>query len=888
MKKWLLIFCLCCNIPFLSAQIFTGRVVNVTTGKPLEMVSISLLQADSLTVSFAMTDRNGHFSVTVPNGKKVKFLCITCMGYAPKWVSTLNYNKDSEVRLQPKDIIIKEVKFVSKRLKLDGDTLTYSVNGFSMPQDRTIGDVLKKLPGIEVANDGRIKYQGKAINKFYIEGLNLLEGRYNLATNNLSAKAVKEIQVLENHQAIAALRGKSFSENAAINLVLEDKAKAHFIGTVNVGLGVEEQKGKMLWDNRLLGMLFNAHIQNLSMYKNNNTGIDIGEELKVLTIDQIDQTNQMRTMSQEHDILSPISVGSPDLDQQRYYFNDSHLFTVNNLWRLKKGHDLRIQASYLHDREKQDGSSVSTYFLPGQTLTIDESVHAIHSKDEIEGELTYNINNKKIFLKNSLKWQVRFGDNNGWMQTNGKAVNQTTDLDKQVLTNDFQLIRNFGKNVFHLSSMNMYSNLPQHLIVTPGQYAGSLNGGEEYNSMQQDLRLRSFGSYTYTSFLHKLFGMYIEYRAGLKIKDQSLHSMFNTSGSLFPEASRDSFLNRSHFTETNLYIVPSLSYQNYSFKGNVSITATMANLYQCSRTVTNYKGDENHLLFEPAINLEYIFSALWKINGNFTYNHNYSDIYDLYPGYIFTSYRSSYAHGNDLSLRKSMDFHGGINFKNPIKGSFFNLSGYYTPEHRNMLLSSRFNGILQQTVSIKQGVNSERFGVNADYSKSFSFCKTIIRLSGNYSGTEDTQLWSGALTKFRSDNINSSVTLFMQPCRYINWEAVSSYLYSAMETLEPEKKEYSPVRSFHHKLTLNVIPSDKWQIKWRNEFYHSTDKGLKSSFFSDLSLSYLFKNSELQFSSMNLFNNNEYQLRNIGSLSESVSMNTLRPRQFIVKYLFNF
>lgn len=885
MRKLLFIFFQCYNILFLSAQTFKGKVTNEVTNTPLDMVSVSLLQADSLTVSFAMTDHNGHFSVTAPLGKKGKYLCFTYMGYAPKWVPVQNYNEGGEVRLQPKDIIIKEVKFVSKRLKQEGDTLTYSVSGFRMPQDRTIGDVLKKLPGIEVANDGQIKYQGKAINKFYIEGMNLLEGKYNLATNNLSAKAVKDVQVLENHQAITALRGNSFSENAALNLVLEDKAKARILGTVDAGAGVEDQSGDLLWDNRLLGMLFNARVQNLSMYKNNNTGVDVGQELKVLTIENI---NQLKVMSQEHEILSPISVGSPDLNQQRYYFNDAHLFSINNLWRIKKNNDLRIQASYLHNREKQNGSSVNTYYLPDRTLIIDESVHAIHAKDEIEGELTYNINNKKLFLKNALKLQVRFGDNEGWMQTNSKAMNQSTDLDRQVLTNDFQLIRNFGKNVFRFFSMNMYSNIPQHLSVAPSPYADWLNGGKEYNFMQQDLRLRSFASHTYTSFQHKLFGMYIEYRTGLKVKDQSLHSILNTSGSDFPETSRDSFLNRSHFTEFDLYVTPSLSYQNYSFKGKVEVATTIANLYQHNNTVNKYRGNENHLLFEPNVFLEYVITALWKINGSFNYRHSYSDIYNIYPGYVFTSYRNVSANGSDLTLHKSMNINGSINFKNPVKGFFFDLSGYYTHEHRNMLTSSRFNGILQQTVNVKQNVESERFGVNATYSKSFSFWKTLLRLNTSYNGSEDTRLWSEILTRFRSDNINSSASLFMQPCHFINWEASSDYLYSTMKTVKPEKKGYSPVRSFHHKLALNVIPSDKWQFKWLSEYYHITDKGLKKSLFSDLSLSYLFKESELQFSAMNIFNNDEYQRRNIGSLSQSVNLNKLRPRQFVIKYLFNF
>jgi hypothetical protein len=84
------------------------------------------------------------------------------------------------------------------------------VNSFSKEQDRSIGDVLKRMPGIEVLPDGKILYQGKAINKYYIEGLDLLEGKYNLANDNLPYQEVSQVQILENHQPIKTLDSLQF------------------------------------------------------------------------------------------------------------------------------------------------------------------------------------------------------------------------------------------------------------------------------------------------------------------------------------------------------------------------------------------------------------------------------------------------------------------------------------------------------------------------------------------------------------------------------------------------------------------------------------------------------------------------------------------------------
>jgi len=67
------------------------------------------------------------------------------------------------------------------------------------------------MPRIEVLDDGKILYQGKPINKYYIEGLDLPEGKYNLAIKNLPHKEVTKVQVLENHQPIKVLDSLVYS-----------------------------------------------------------------------------------------------------------------------------------------------------------------------------------------------------------------------------------------------------------------------------------------------------------------------------------------------------------------------------------------------------------------------------------------------------------------------------------------------------------------------------------------------------------------------------------------------------------------------------------------------------------------------------------------------------
>src|SRR5690554_4852077 len=156
-----------------------------------------------------------------------------------------------------------------------GDTINYSVLSFIDETDRSIGDVLKKLPGVQVLSSGKILYQNKEISKFYVEGLDLLQGKYGVATNNIDAQQVATVQVLENHQPIKALKDMEVPENAAINLRLKQSALGAFFVTAQAGIGLPP----LLLSNELIGMRFTRTQQNMLVYKGDNTGRDISKEL---------------------------------------------------------------------------------------------------------------------------------------------------------------------------------------------------------------------------------------------------------------------------------------------------------------------------------------------------------------------------------------------------------------------------------------------------------------------------------------------------------------------------------------------------------------------------------------------------------------------------------
>ena len=178
------------------------------------------------------------------------------------------------VLLTPEATGIREVTIRAPRLSFRGDTVSYNVSRFTEAQDRSIADVLRKMPGIEVAKSGEIRYNGQPINNFYIEGLDMLDGRYGQATNNIAPQDVASVEVMENHQPIKALKDIVFSDRAAINLRLKPHAKARWTGTLRGSGGWSPA----LWNGALFAMRIGARGSRWSTSKPTTRGKTLGRD----------------------------------------------------------------------------------------------------------------------------------------------------------------------------------------------------------------------------------------------------------------------------------------------------------------------------------------------------------------------------------------------------------------------------------------------------------------------------------------------------------------------------------------------------------------------------------------------------------------------------------
>lgn len=435
MKRLALACLMACLAVMAAAQIrVTGHVTDSQSGKPLAKVIVSARDKDNKTKSFVQTKADGTYMLTATSNPAT--LHFSIIGYKKKTIPFVSGQTEYHVTLEQSAIELREVKIKSQKIRQRGDTLVYSVASFAKEGDRSIGDVLKKMPGIQVAEDGKVSYNGMPINKFYIEGKDLLQGKYGLATKGVEHKDVSSVEVMTNHQPVKALKNLSESEQAAINLKLKDGSKSHLITIINAALGTPA-----LWNGNLTAMMFSKQWQMISTYKTNNTGEDLQRDIRE-HIDILDKKSQTYS---ETDYLALPAGKQSELEKQRTLFNKTHLLSTNWIFGIGRDATLDAQVSYLTDRQHNEYESKTEYYQSTGSRMIEDRLHSKAGIERLAAKMTIEVNRDSDYLNNVLRTDL--GWDGGDVLTGGTYnATQHLYLPRHQLSNSLEYIHRKGKN----------------------------------------------------------------------------------------------------------------------------------------------------------------------------------------------------------------------------------------------------------------------------------------------------------------------------------------------------------------------------------------------------------------------------------------------------------
>ncbi|HKG05905.1 MAG TPA: hypothetical protein VKB19_05570, partial [Pedobacter sp.] len=682
MRIWLILF-LSYYVAIVQGQtVITGTAKSADDSKPLAGLSITIKpKASANLLTYALTDHKGSYQLTFKSPADSVVITLSGLNVKKQVAIYANKSRSLHFSVTHEDIVLKEVKVKPPAIRRLDDTLNYAVDHFTGKNDRTIGEVLRKMPGIKIADDGSISYNDKAINRFYIDDHDLLQGRYNLATNNLEAKDVETVQVLENHQPIKALKDKDFSEQAAINLKLKDNAKNVLTANTQVGAGV----APVLWNNELFAMFFGKGKQFMGTYKGNNTGDDSAGDLNNFYVGGWNFGFPV--------CLGIQSPSGPGVGRKRYLLNRDNAVSLNGLRAYGKDYKLTANVSYASDHQQKDSYSRAENYLPGDsTLVIEERMKATERFHYLDAAVKLNANTPQFYFDNALKFSGDLQRDEYGSVENSQFITQNRSAPYIRLINDFSMIKNYKKLTLKISSYNGYGRINDNLNIQPLLYPALFSDHGTITGMQQSLKQQTFVSYNNVGFglNHGRFRQ--NYSAGAGMSLLNLNSALSgelESGRLGNTA--DTLSNSLKWNRYDLSLSPEYTYKDKKLIVNLKLP--LNNITQHSNDdILGVSKNMNRLFFNPSLSIDYKLNLLWTLYGSAAYSQNIDGAENGYTGYIMRSYRYLVHNEGQLPESSSRSYNMSIKYAHPIDMVFASFGGGYYRSKMNLLYGNVFNG----------------------------------------------------------------------------------------------------------------------------------------------------------------------------------------------------
>ncbi len=274
MKKTILTMLLCLSTIASLAQerLISGQIIDRDTKDPVEQVTIQLLKTDSTYVGGAISNEEGLFHVTAPaNGKYL--IKITSVGYKST-VKRIQISEDKnlamgKVVIGSEAIMLKGavVTAMAQKVTLKEDTFVYNSSAYRTPEGSVVEELVKRLPGAEVSDDGTIKINGKEVKKILVDGKEFMTGDTKTALKNLPTSIIDKIKAYDEKSDLAKVTGiDDGEEQTVLDFGVKKGMNKGMISNIDLGIGNKDR-----YSARGMGGYFNGNNRFFLFGNANNT-----------------------------------------------------------------------------------------------------------------------------------------------------------------------------------------------------------------------------------------------------------------------------------------------------------------------------------------------------------------------------------------------------------------------------------------------------------------------------------------------------------------------------------------------------------------------------------------------------------------------------------------
>lgn len=836
-----------------------GKINDSTDHKPIEGAMVYIQTTSPKTVvAYAQTNTQGMYLLTCTLSDELKYeMRVTSMGYETHVVALTTQQTVYNISLKSRPFQLQEVKIKLSSIYDKGDTVVYNVSHFRETQDRTLADVLKRMPGFEVGKGGTIKYNGKSINKFYIEGKDMLGSRYGIASENIRQEDVARVEVMENHQPIKALQDISFSQNPAINIRLKERAKSRLLGVARIATGFSP----LLLNGDFSLMRFAKEMQTLNTYKGNNTGVDVLSEVGQSEITDITANYRHNYHLQNYLHVRPALL--TDLNAERITFNRSHAFTSNNLVALSDDRTLTAQIIYIRDRLLSNSKTETEYYLADSTVVIANTEDGIKREQQCTADIVYEDNSPDYYILNKFSAEI-VSDNVDMNYSGDYANEQQALMPRQSYKNDLRLIKRIGNRTYSLSSLNKWEGRRQQLDVI-----------RQTDNDHQIIRSDVFYTNTSSKLAYSLSPFVVSMELGMAGVIRNMNSQNN----YYPPND----MNMRYFYP---YISPEVLYRRdkWEIKSSLPLSWTW---YRYSNRINAQKQQYSIGSFSPNITLHYIFSPQLKATLTAGYRQEKPNEQMIYEHPIINNYRTATRGLTDFQRGSQWQAGWSMSYKNTIKALFINMGTSYTQSQLPYIGNKMFNLDYLQHSYLPISTQQQSWQINGSINKGIDAIRGYLLLRTEWMRFNGSMYQNTTPYAYQSALWRISPKLTSRPVRWCNISYETTYLRSTMSMASIDQRQ--TYQSLTQQLSCTIIPTTNLFVSLMGEHYCNEyqPRQFKNFYFCDANITYSLRNGvELNLSVRNLLDNQVYDYIIQDNLSHSRISYHIRPRNILVGVYF--
>lgn len=675
-----------------------GSVADTLDHKNLQNTVVTLMRAkDSVLVKFTRVDRTGNFSI--PDLDSGRFVVMITHPYLGDYFDNITLQPGvasdmGRIIMIPKSKLLAEVIVRSgSPIRIKGDTTVYTADSFKVREGANVEELLRRLPGIQVDKDGNITAMGERVKKVLVDGEEFFGTDPGIATKNLRADIVKEVEVFDKKSDQAEFTGIDDGvKDKTINLKLKDDKKRGYFGKAEAAGGLKDK-----YSNSAMLNAFKARRKFAAYAMMSNTG--------QTGLDWQDAQNYGNGMDGMESGMTEdggmyISFSTPEDENYWGGRNGIPRSWTGGLHFSNKFNDSKqsLNAGYKFSKVNAPAltTSLSRVFLP------DTSWFTNTVSDNFSSKIRHALNltiEATLDSMNSLKWTTGIKHNLSSMDSRyysesllpeGDTINTSrrqsdNSTENNALTSSLLWKHKF-KKISRTLSVNMDINWNRttgngFLYSLNNYYSGGLIKDRDTIDQQNinASEAQGFGiKAAYTEPLVK--DMYMEISYALNYNNNINDRVTNIKDGNGKYADRIDSLSNA-FTFKRFVNTPGLNFRVNKKKYNFSFGTSVAfNRFVQDNRTAGQENRYNFVNFFPRASFQYKF----KPNESFRFNYNGSttapSLEQLQPIRINTDPLNIYIGNQDLDQSFRHAFDMSYNFYNVLKdrGLWSNLSMSFT------------------------------------------------------------------------------------------------------------------------------------------------------------------------------------------------------------------